>query len=71
MQVVNEPAAPYSECLQRKRLEILSRMDSNKLLTKVLSNAGEPKEDSDLIGKRIELVENLLKSNEQCRNYEA
>jgi len=68
---VNEPAAPYSECLQRKRLEILSRMDSNKLLTKVLSNAGEPKEDSDLIGKRIELVENLLKSNEQCRNYEA
>jgi len=46
-------------------------MDSNKLLTKVLSNAGEPKEDSDLIGKRIELVENLLKSNEQCRNYEA
>jgi len=68
---VDEPAAPYSECLQRKRLEILGRMDSNKLLTKVLSNVGEPKEDSDLIGKRKELVENLLKSNEQCKNYEA
>ena len=49
---MNEPVAPYSECLQRKRLEILGRMDSNKLLTKVLSNAGEPKEDLGLIIKR-------------------
>jgi hypothetical protein len=46
-------------------------MDSNKLLTKVLSNAGEVKEDHGLIMKRKELVENLMKSNEQCKRYEA